>query len=200
MLLISAAVALVGWPFLPGTGLDRVLFTVVAGSFANPPLFVSGEGTPAKPWKLGSMSAEAKPDKRQAPVIVSLGDDLEGFFQTSPPAPIDLAVIFSNFQRLGAKKAATAAVLSWEAPDPIGLAALDKALGRFDSLVMAAPLSRGAVPSTMPAAFRRASVSLTKIHGDTSMLPVVNRMSLPGVILGGDSHSYGVAVTLVPTD
>ncbi|MEO7099903.1 MAG: hypothetical protein ABI162_11115 [Luteolibacter sp.] len=191
MLLISAGAALSCWKRLPGTEWDQAAFTVVAGSFANPPLFVSGRGTYDAPWKLGSMTAETKVDTRQAPVIVSLGDDLEGFFQTSPPAPIDLAVIFSNFQRLGTKKAATAAVFSWEAPDPIGLAALDKALGSFDSLVMAAPLSRGAVPAAMPPAFRRASIPLANIHGDSSALPVVNRIPLPGVILGGENSVAG---------
>ena len=191
MLLISAAVAFGCWKFLPGSGLDRAAFTAVVRSFANPPLFVSGNGTHDAPWKLNSMTAESKPDKLQAPVIVSLGDDLEGFFQSSPPAPIDLAVIFSNFHRLGAKNAATAAVLAWESPDPIGLAALDKALGRFDSLVMAAPLSRGAVPSPMPPAFRRASVDLTKIQGDSTALPVVNRIPIPGVILGSETSVAG---------
>lgn len=191
VLLVSAAIATGCWKFLPGSGIDRALFSAVAGSFANPPLFVSGNGTHVSPWKLNSMTAVPKPDKREAPVVVSLGDDLANFFQSSPPAPIDLAVIFSNFHRLGAKKAATAAVLAWEAPDPIGLAALDKALGKFDSLVMAAPLSRGAVSSAMPAAFRRASLPLTKIAGDPSALPAVNRISLPGVIFGGETAVAG---------
>jgi len=140
------------------------------------------------------MSATAKPDQRQAPVIVSLDDDLERYFQTSPPSPIDLAVIFSNFHRLGAKKAATAAVLAWEAPDPIGLVALERALGAFDSLVMAAPLSRAVVSSPLPASFRRASLPLTAVAGDYSILPVVNRIPLPGVILGGENSLAGFSV------
>jgi hypothetical protein len=191
VLLISAAVALSCWKFLPGTTPDRVAFEVVAGSFANPPLFVSGSGTQAAPWKLGMMTAKSKADKTQSPLIVSMGDDLEGYFQTSPPAPIDMAVIFSNFQRLGVTKAATAAVLAWEAPDPIGLAALDKVLANFESLAMAAPLSRAVVSSPMPVAFRRASLPLKSILGDTSLLPTVNRIPLPGVILGGGNSLAG---------
>ncbi|MEX1113856.1 MAG: hypothetical protein WEB53_01310 [Akkermansiaceae bacterium] len=191
VLLISAAVALGFWKFLPGTTPDRIAFEVVAGSFANPPLFVSGSGTQAAPWKLGMMTAKSKADKSQAPLIVSMGDDLEGYFQTSPPAPIDMAVIFSNFQRLGATKAATAAVLAWEAPDPIGLAALDKVLANFDSLAMASPLSRSVVSSPMPVAFRRASLPLKSILGDTSLLPTVNRIPLPGVILGSGNSLAG---------
>ena len=194
VLLVSAAAAFGVWKTAPGTDLDRTAFAAVASGFANPPLFVSGQGTHAAPWTLRVFSSESKTDGRQAPVIVSLGDDLEGFFQSSPPAPVDLAVVFTNFQRLGAKKAATAAVLAWETPDPIGLAALEKSLDRFESLVMAAPLSRGAVASPMPPAFRRASIPLAAIHGESSVLPVVNRVPLPGVILGGETTVAGFSV------
>lgn len=193
LLLISAA-ALAVWIVAPGTGWDRAAFTTVAGSFVNPPLFVSGQGTRADPWKLRAFSPDSKLDRRNAPVIVALEDDPEGFFQSSPPAPIDLAVIFTNFHRLGAKKAASAAVLAWETPDPIGLAALEKSLARFDSLVMAAPLSRGAVASAMPRAFRRASIPLAAVRGDTSALPVVNRVPIPGVVLGGQNALAGFSV------
>ncbi|MEO8616812.1 MAG: hypothetical protein ABI600_16850 [Luteolibacter sp.] len=194
VLLISLVVGFGCLKFLPGTDLDRAVFTTVVGSFSNPPLFVEGKGSHDMPWKLGSMTDGAKVDPRQAPVIVSLGDDPAGFFQASPLAPIDLAVVFSNFHRLGARKVATAAVFTWEAPDVIGLAALDKALGRFDSLVMAAPLSRGAVPSSMPAVFRRASVSLESVQGDSSTLPQVNRIPLPGVFLGGGNVVAGFSI------
>jgi hypothetical protein len=192
--LAAAATAMAAWFWLPGSALDRTAFSAVARGFANPPFFISGNGSHASPWKLRTFVSQAKPDSRQSPVIVSLGDDPEGVFQTLPPSPIDLAVILTNFQRLGANKAATAAVLAWDAPDPIGLTALDKAISRFDSLVMAAPLSRGAVPELMPPAFRRASVPLANIHGDTSSLPVVNRIPIPGIILGKENALAGFQV------
>jgi hypothetical protein len=189
--LAAVAAALICWKTLPGTALDRAAFTTAAKGFANPPFFISGNGSHENPWKLRTFGSTRKPDTRQAPVIVSLGDDVEGFFQSSPPSPIDMAVILTNFLRLGAGKAATAGVLAWDAPDPIGLAALDKAIGRFDSLVMAAPLSRGAVPEQMPPAFRNASVAMDSIHGDPISLPAVNRIPLPGVILGQDNTMAG---------
>lgn len=194
VLLASAAAAVGVWKSVPGTPWDRVAFETVASGFTNPPLFVSGKGTRAEPWHLKGLSSQPRTDKLEAPVIVSLGDDVQGFFQSSPPDPIDFAVIFRNFQRLGSRKAATAVVLSWETPDPIGLAALEKTLGRFDSLVMAAPLSRGAVASPMPPAFRRASVPLDSVMGDTALLPVVNRIPIPGVILGDDNTAAGFSV------
>ena len=191
VLLVSAAAALGAWQWIPGTSLDRVAFSTVASGSSNGALFISGQGSREDPWKLRTFSTDRKADKRQAPVIVALGDDLKGFFQSSPPAPIDLAVIFSNFNRLGAKKAATAAVFAWEKPDPIGLAALEKSLTHFDSLVMAAPLSRGVVSSQMPPAFRRTSIAAEKVRGDASALPLVNRLPIQGIVLGGETTLAG---------
>ncbi len=190
----AAAAALLSWLIVPGTTLDRAAFTTVARASANPPFFITGAGHPSSPWSLRTLACRSLNDPRQAPVIVSLGDDPAGFFQSCPPAPIDLAVILTNLQRLGARRTATAAVLAWDAPDPIGLAALDQAMARFDSLVMAAPLSRGAVPEPMPVAFRNASLPITALHGNLDALPVVNRIPLPGVILGGGHTLAGFQV------
>ena len=189
--LIAAATAIACWHLLPGTALDRAAFTTIARGSANPPFFISGNGSLEDPWKLRTFASRPRANPERVPLIVSLDDDEEGVFQSSPPSPIDLAVILTNFQRLGARNAATAAVLAWDAPDPIGLAALDKALGRFDSLVMAAPLTRGAVAEQMPPPFRKASVPLSQVHGDIAALPLVNRVPLPGVILGKENAQAG---------
>ncbi len=191
VLLASAAAAYGTWRELPGTEIDRTVFTTVASRFLEPPLFVEGQGSPICPWELRTLTLEKKPDPRQAPLLVTLDDDLEGFFQASPPAPIDLAVVLKNIQRLGAKKAATAVVMAWEAPDPIGLAALEKALAVFDSLVLAAPLSRGVEASPLPPAFRRASLPAAAMIGDTLALPVVNRVPISGVVLSGETSLAG---------
>lgn len=191
VLAAAVATAIGCWEFVPGTRVDRWAFNGIARSFASPPFFITGNGSHTSPWKLQTSAEKNLADSDQPPVIVALGDDLEGVFQSSPASPIDLAVILSNFQRLGAKRAASAAVLAWDAPDAIGLAALDKAIGRFDTFVMAAPLSRGAVPETMPPAFRRASIALDVIQGDTALLPAVNRIPLPGIILGGENTVAG---------
>jgi hypothetical protein len=120
-----------------------------------------------------------------------LTEDTEGVFQSSSPTPIDLAVIFTNLRRLGAEQAASAAVLAWDKPDPIGLMALELALAEFKSPVMAAPLTRHAVAGTMPPAFRNASLKLDRIFGDATGLPLVNRMVFPDAVLGGDDAWAG---------
>lgn len=182
ILLAAAVAATAAALLLPGTAIDRLVFTAAVRSVANPPFFVSGGGKPDNPWQLRVVSAR-KPSDTEEPVVVALEDDPDGFFQSFPQAPIDLAVILKNFQRLGGNKAAVAVVLAWDEPDPIGLAALDKVLGGFESLVMCAPLGRGAVPEPLPAPFRSASLAVADIDGALA-LPVVNRIPLTGVILG----------------
>lgn len=192
VLLVSAGAAFGVWKFAPGTAVDRLAFKAFSGALGDPQMLVSGQGTPASPWALRNTSAEFLPTKSLP--VVSLGDDAEGVFQSSPPAPIDFSVVFANVQRLGVKRAATAAILAWEKPDPIGLVALEKSMDRFESLVMAAPLSRGSEPVPMPPAFRRASIPLTAIHGATATLPVVNRVPLPGMIFGGEKTLAGFSM------
>lgn len=194
VVLASAAAGFAVWKSLPVEDWDRLTFTTVASGFINPPLFISGDGSAAAPWQLRAFTFDPKTDKHEAPVIVSLDDDVEGFFQESPPSPIDVAVIFTNFQRLGAKKAATSAVFAWDEPDPIALVAFEKSLDRFDSLVMAAPLTRGPVDSPIPPALRRASVPASSVIGNLTALPIVNRVSIPNIILGGEKTLAGFSV------
>lgn len=194
VLLVSAAAGFSVWKFGAGSGIDRGVFGVVAGGFANPPLFVEGQGSHAVPWTLRTFAGEAKADRKQAPVVVSLGDDVSGFFQSSPPGPIDFAVVFKNFKRLGAEKVTSAVVLAWENPDAVEYVALERSLAAFDSLVTTAPLSRGSVGMPLPQEFRRASLAFESLQGDGSALPVVNRIPLPGVVLGGEKALAGFSV------
>lgn len=194
VLLVSAAAGFSVWKFGAGSGVDRGAFGLVAGGFANPPLFVEGQGTHAVPWTLRTFAREAQADRKQAPLVVSLGDDVAGFFQSSPPGPIDFAVVLKNFRRLGATKVTSAVVLAWENPDAVEYVALERSLKEFDSLVMTAPLSRGAVATPLPQEFRRASLPFESVRGDGSALPVVNRIPLPGVVLGGEKALAGFSV------
>ncbi len=191
VVLIAASAASVAWFWLPASKTDLAAIHGVARGIAKPPFFITGNGTHSAPWKLQTFVEKTVVDRQKSPLIISLGDDPEGIFQSSPPSPIDLAVIFTNFQRLGIRRASTAAVLAWETPDPMGLAALDKAISRFDSLTMAAPLSRGAAPETMPTAFRNASIPIEKVRGNITDFPIVNRIPIPGIILGGENTAAG---------
>lgn len=187
--LLIAGAALAAFLLLSGSKIERLALEWCVRGFANPPFFVEETGKGV--WLLRTVNVRPTLDPAHTPPLVSLGEDPDRVFQTSPPSPIDLAVILNNFRRLGADRAAIAAVLAWDAPDPIGLAALDRTLAGFESLVMAAPLGRGPVAGTMPQAFREASVPLTAIHGESGRLPIVNRVPLDHAILGGDNTWAG---------
>jgi hypothetical protein len=105
-----------------------------------------------------------------------------------------MAVIFANLQRLGTKKAACAAILSWESPDMIGMTALERQIDRFESMLMAAPLARGATPTAMPPAFRRASLPLSAVAGNPAGLPKVNRLALPDLVFSGKTTLAGFSL------
>ena len=187
-LVLIAAAAMVSWWLMPGTKIERAALDLSVRAFANPPFFITSQ---AGGWQLRTVNTKPRVDPVRLPLLVSLDNDTEGVFQTSSPSPIDLAVIFTNLRRMGADQAGCAAVLAWDAPDPIGLMALEMALAEFKSLVVAAPLGRRAVAGTMPPAFRNASVKLTRIHGDAGQLPLVNRMALPDAVLGGENSWAG---------
>ncbi len=188
---LAALAGLACWQWAARSGLERVVFSGVMRGFANPPFFLSGTGTAAAPWALRTLAVKPRMDSRKAPVVVSIGDDPGRVFQSSPPSPVDLAVVLQNLQRLGGKQAALAAVLAWAEPDPVSLKGLELVLNNFQMVVQAAPLSRGTVRQPLPPALRRASLALDSIQGDTSRLPLVNRLAVADVIFGGDRALAG---------
>jgi hypothetical protein len=132
---------------------------------------------------------------RAAPVRVPAGDlppprflaitnDPERWFQSSPPGPVDLAIVFERLHSLGHRQVTSAALLAWETPDPFAAGALDHELGRFRPAVVGAPLVRGLGSDEMPPAFRRLSVPLKEVLGETAALPIVNRVAVPGIRFG----------------
>ena len=180
-----AAIAGFGcWWLVADSGLEHAALRTVLGSYARPPFFLTGEGNRDAPWELRTLSLQARPAARKAPVVVSIGDDVGGVFQSSPPSPVDLAVVLQNLQRLGAKQAAIAAVMAWDKPDAGALKGLDIVLNHFQLVIQAAPLTRGTLRQAMPPAFRRAALAPAAIHGDLTRLPIVNRVAVADVIFG----------------
>jgi len=197
VLLASTGAGFSVWRLAPATPefrlLDRAAFTAVAGASCNPPLFVSGEGTRGQPWTLRTVAANGAKSKRgpAAPAVVAIGDDPERVFQSSPLSQVDYAVILKNLQRLGVKRAALGVVMAWGESDPLARAALDRQMGGFESLVTATPLTRGATSEPVPGAFLRASLPLDRVRGNAALLPVVNRLPVPGTVLGDGRELAG---------
>lgn len=188
---LVGAAAYLCWERVPSSPVDRAAFRAVAGSYANPPFFISGDGTHASPWGLRTMTRNTRPEENLAAACVTIGDDPDGIFQSSPPSAIDLTVILRNLEKIGVKQIAIPYVLAWDEPDAISLVALEHALGRFDVMISGTPLSRAAVAEPLPQAFRRASLAVEEVRGDVSALPQVNRVPVPGLIYGGEDSLAG---------
>lgn len=191
VLIAALTASLACWKQVPGTKADRSSFEFIAASVINPPWLVSGTGSHDEPWSLQTSVAKSSKKQIVSPVIIAIDDDPDGVFQNFPPSSIDVAVLLNNLHRLGEKKAAIAAVFAWDEPDAIGLTALAKTIERFESVTMAAPLSRGTTSEPMPSAFLRASIPMSEVIGDSSLLPVVNRIAVRGTILGRENTMAG---------
>lgn len=182
MLLAAAAVAAGVQAVLVKMNWEREVFAKVARAFANPPLFTEGDGSDDNPFGYRAQAAVTKIDRAKAPVVVSIGDDPDGVFQESPPAPADIAIVLRNLHRLGARNAAVAAVLAWQEPDLTAFKALEIALGKFEMVVHAAPLARHTLRQEMPEAFARAALPPEALTGDVSRLPIINRVAVADMV------------------
>ena len=188
---ICALVAFLAWHLIPGSRADRAAFALTAQVIERQPFFTTGSGTNGHPHAIHTIPSTPDSAPKELPTIVSLGDDRDGFFQTSPPSPVDYAIILKNFARLGETSPVIAIPLAWQEADVIALAALDLQLDALSSVITTAPLARSATPAPIPPAFRRASVPLSQIDGDASSLPIVNQIPIPDVILGNKTSLAG---------
>ena len=188
--IICAAAALLTWTVLPGTFIDRGLFSLTARTFAEPPFFITEKGETASTHTLHTFKQQATTPSEPLPDIV-ITDDPDRVFQASPPSPVDFAIILKNLRRLGRDSIAIGTPLAWSETDGISLMALDQQLDALASVVTAAPLSRGPIASPLPPAFRRASIAVSEIHGNARPLPIVNRVSIPDAMLGNSNSLAG---------
>lgn len=191
ILIPCAIAAFLCFFFLPGTKLDRAAFYLTARSFANPPLFISGQGSHQHPYAVSMLKSTPEKTPPTLPTIISIGDDPDNYFQSSPPSPVDFAIILSNLKRLGREEVAIGFPMAWQETDAISLAALDLQLDSIPALTTSAPLIRAPVPAAMPAAFRRAAVPLSQVQGNSSQLAKVNSVAIPDVIFGNNSALAG---------
>ncbi len=188
--LIATAVILAAHFY--GKNYERAALSYFLRGIVPTPHFIQqGSDEDGVAWHVRSISDQARKGELVPPSVVILEDDPDGVFQSSPHAPIDLALIARNMKDVGGEVLAMGAVMSWDDPDVIGLAALERALEDFSTVLVTAPLTRGATAESMPQAFRRASLPLDAVKGDVSQLPIVNRQALPDVLLGGENAMAG---------
>lgn len=176
---------------------EREVVKRLALSFDPAASAFGGEGSQDKPWRRWKAKPAVVPEP---PRFLTVDDDPEGWFATSPPSPVDFAVLFARLKEAGHTKVASGYLMAWEDPDPLALAGLRKQLDRFDSAVIGLPLARGAAAEPVPAPLLRLSMDLAEAEGDVSGLPQVNRVAIPNAELGGARSQAGFTLLENETD
>jgi hypothetical protein len=186
----SLIVGLIAYWLIPGSKVERYAFLITTIPFTGSQSLIDGDGSAQKPYA-HKTSKDLDLKKISQPLDITITDDPNQIFQASPPSPIDFAVILKNLTRLQQDFVAIGIPLTWTDPETIALAALDQQLDAIPNLITAAPLSRSLTPSHIPPAFRRASIPFSQVHGNTALVPVVNRIPIPGVLLGNEKSLAG---------
>lgn len=146
------------------------------------------------------------PDKGRKFQPVSITDDPDRIFETSPPSPLDYAVILQKLYDRGFRNVVISTRMSWDTPAndddsppaqgslndaTLTTRALDSKLALFDSSVIGLPVTRGASGHPLPQALKRSLIPHSRVTGNTSLIPTVNQVPLPTSINGGDNTLAG---------
>lgn len=195
----NAAVLLgVGLFALGGTALipplawaERQLVKAFAGLVDPAERIIDGRGSLREPWTRRSATP---PEATPPPRILTIDDDPDQWFSSSPLSPVDHALIFARLREAGHKVLGVGHLMAWDEPEPLAMEALRKQLDRFDAAVLALPLARGAAGEPVPASFLRMSLAESAVQGDTSSFPRVNRLAVPNAELGGGRSLAGFSL------
>ena len=152
---------------------------------------LDGSGSQKSPW---TRRKSVPPPVQTPPRLLNIDDDPDGYFSTSPLAPIDHSVIFAGLSEAGHKVLGVGHLMAWDEPETLAMEALRKQLDRFDTAVLALPLARGAASEPVPAPFLRWSILESDVQGNVSALPQVNRIAVPDAEQGGTKTVAGFSL------
>lgn len=154
-------------------------------------IILDGNGSQKSPW---TRRKSVPPPVQTPPRLLNIDEDPEGYFSTSPLAPIDHSVIFAGLSEAGHKVLGVGHLMAWDDPEPLAMEALRKQLDRFDAAVLALPLARGAEPEPVAAPFLRWSIPESDAQGKVSALPQVNRIAVANAEQGGTKSLAGFSL------
>lgn len=175
----------------PLRSIERQLVKALALSIDPVDTLLDGNGSAEKPWtRRKATPAPAAPPPR----FLNIDDDPEGYFSTSPLAPVDHAVILSSLHEAGHRVIGIGHLMAWEESEPLAMEALRRQIDRFDAAVLALPLARGAVPEPVAAPFLRWSIPIADALGEVSSLPQVNRIAVSNAEQGGTRSLAGFSL------
>lgn len=165
-------------------GMQRIVGKLLYQSYKRS----GGAGTHAEPYVMMRLFEVAS---KEEPFVVAMGEDPEKIFDSNPLSPSDCAVLLDALKKSGGGKVMIAAPLAWQSADPFALEALEQVMAGLPGCVTSAAVGRGAQEEALPPALRRASVPVARVGGTTATLPMVNRLTIEGNILGREKTWAG---------
>jgi hypothetical protein len=175
----------------PLRSLERWIVKRVALAIDPVDTILDGQGSQENPW---TRRKAVPPVIPPPPRLLTIDEDPEHWFSSSPLAPVDHALIFARLADVGHKTLGVGHLMAWDEPVPLAMEALRKQLDRYDAAVLALPLARGAAPEPVAAPFLRWSIAAGDAKGKVSALPQVNRVSIPNAELGGQKTLAGFSI------
>jgi hypothetical protein len=176
----------------PLRSIERQMVKAVAIAVDPIDTILDGNGSLDQPWT--RRKAIPPVAITPPPRVLNIDDDPDGYFSTSPLAPIDHALIFARLSDAGHRILGVGHLMAWDETEPLAMDALRKQLDRFDAAVLALPLARGAIPEPVAAPFLRWSLPESEAEGNAAALPQVNRIAIPNAEQGGDKSVAGFSL------
>ncbi|MFN7343064.1 MAG: hypothetical protein ACK5TA_06995, partial [bacterium] len=118
----------------PGTAVERYAFLFTTIPFTGTQSTIDGNGSPEKPYA-HKTSKQLDFKKISQPIDITITDDPNQIFQSSPPSPVDYAIILKNLTRLHQDSIAIGTPLTWTETEAIPLATLDQQLDTIPNLI-----------------------------------------------------------------
>ena len=141
----------------------------------------------------------AKNDPRQAITSahlqkIAITDDPERIFESTPPSPLDYAVILDRLLEHGHRDVIFNTPLVWDDYSEIELQALNRKLTSLDSVTLSLPLTRGVINQAAPPALQQSLIPLNQVQGNYHPLPRANQVTLTQRADGGANTLAGFSV------
>ena len=170
---------------------EQWLFThIFARLFPDQPI-LSGSGTYDNPFQLSGLQAARE---NELPFLVNTDDDTKKEFDSHPLSPSDLAVLLQSLKENGVTQVMLGSTHAWSQPDPFALDALKTQCSGMNPSITSSVVGRGAVATTMPSAFVRASIPASSVVGNIRNWPQVNRVSIENTFLGDEGTWAGFSL------
>ncbi|MBK1829844.1 hypothetical protein JIN77_03850 [Verrucomicrobiaceae bacterium R5-34] len=130
-----------------------------------------------------------QPDRGRAFQLIEITDDPDRVYESTPPSPLDYAVMLHALNDRGVENLVFTTRLSWDGDLGLSADALNHQLAPFSHASFGLPLTRGATAQELPPALRRSLIPFSQVSGNRRLIPTVNQVALPAVMSDGE-HSY----------